>query len=83
MLVKFKFRLVVLDPVKGPDAWTECLTEKFQRVKIAKCSYRLNGFLTKSKSILTENELNQQKIIKNFTNCGLQPQYYSDKHQTL
>ena len=48
------------------------MLEKFQLIKIAKRSYWLNAFLTKSKSILTENVLNQRKIIKNKANCGLQ-----------
>ena len=47
--------------------------EKFQQIKIAKHFYWLNAFLTKSKSIFAENKLNQWKIIKNVTNCGLQP----------
>ena len=59
------------------------MLEKFQQIKIAERSYWLNASPTKSKSILTENVLNQKKIIKNITNCGLQPQYYSDKHQDL
>ena len=59
------------------------MLEKFQPIKIAKRFYWLNAFLTKSKSILTENVLNQWKIIKNIINCGLQPQKYSDKHQYL
>ena len=59
------------------------MLEKFQPIKIAKRSYWLNTFLTKAKSILAENVLNQRKLIKNFTNCRLQPQYYSDKHQDL
>ena len=42
------------------------MLEKFQPIKIAKRSYWLNAFLTKSKSILTENVLNQRKIIKFF-----------------
>ena len=57
------------------------MLEKFQPIKIAKRFHWLNAFLTKSKPILTENVLNQWKIIKNITNCGLQPQYYSDNHQ--
>ena len=40
------------------------MLEKFQPIKIAKRPYRLNAFLTKSKSILTENVLNQWKKIK-------------------
>ena len=48
--------------------------EKFQPIKIAERFYWLNTLLTKSKSKLTENVLNQWKIIKNITNCGLQPQ---------
>ena len=51
--------------------------------KLLQRSYWLNVFLTKLKSILTEKVLNQWKKIKNITNCGLQPQYYSDKHQDL
>ena len=46
------------------------MLEKFQPIKIAKRSYWLNGFLTKPKSILTENVLNQWKMIKNIINCG-------------
>ena len=57
------------------------MLEKFEPIKIAKRFYWLNAFLTKSKSILTENVLNQWKIIKNITSCVLQPQYYSDNHQ--
>ena len=57
------------------------MLEKFQPIKIAKRFYWLNAFLTKSKSVLAENVLNQWKIIKNIKNCGLQPQYYSDNHQ--
>ena len=57
------------------------MLENFQQIKTAKRFYWLNAFLTKSKSILTENVLNQWKIIKNNTNCGLQPQYFSDNHQ--
>ena len=57
------------------------MLEKFEPIKIAKRLYWLNAFLTKSKSILTENVLNQWKIIKNITSCGLQPQYYSDNHK--
>ena len=49
------------------------MLEKFQPIKIAKRFYWLNAFLTKSKSILTENVLNQMKIIKHITNCGLLP----------
>ena len=49
------------------------MLEKFQPIKIAKLFYWLNAFLTKSKSILTENVLNQWKTIKKITNCGLQP----------
>ena len=37
---------------------------KFQPIKIAKRFYWLNAFLTKSKSVLTENVLNQLKIIE-------------------
>ena len=44
-------------------------------------SKSLNAFLTNSKSILTENILNQWKIIKKITTCLLQPQYCLDKHQ--
>ena len=40
------------------------MLEKFQPIKIAKRSYWLNAFLTKSKSILTENILNQLKILQ-------------------
>ena len=50
------------------------MLEKFQPIKIAERFYWLNAFLTKSKSKLTENVLNQCKIIKNITKCGLQPQ---------
>ena len=49
------------------------MLEKLQPIKIAKHFYWLNAFLTKSKSILTENVLNQWKTIKKITNCGLQP----------
>ena len=45
------------------------MLEKFQPIKIAKRFYWLNAFLTKSKSVLTENVLHQWKIIENFTNC--------------
>ena len=41
------------------------MLEKFQPIKIAKRFYWLNAFLTKSKSVLTENVLNQLKIIEN------------------
>ena len=54
---------------------------KLQPIEIAKRFYWLNTFLTKSKSILTENVLFQWKIIKNITNFGLQPHYYSYNHQ--
>ena len=37
---------------------------KFQSIEIAKRSYWLKAFLTKSKSIITENVLNQWKTIK-------------------
>ena len=57
------------------------MLEKFQPIKIAMRFYWLNAFLTKSKSIVAENVLNQWKIIKNIKICGLQPQYYSDNHQ--
>ena len=57
------------------------MLEKFEPIKMAKRFYCLNALLTKSKSILTENVLNQLKILKNITNCGLQPQYYSENHQ--
>ena len=40
------------------------MLEKFQPIKIAKRSYWLNAFLTKSMSILTENVLNQWKKSK-------------------
>ena len=40
------------------------MLEKFQPIKIAKHSYWLNAFLTKSMSILTENVLNQWKKSK-------------------
>ena len=59
------------------------LLKNFQPIKIAKRSYWLNAFLTKSKSKLSENVLNQWKVIKNITNCGVQPQNYSDKHQAI
>ena len=59
------------------------MLEKFHSIKIAKRSYWLTAFLTKSKSILTENVLNQWKLIKNIPNCPLQPQYYSDKNQDI
>ena len=57
------------------------MLEKFQPIKIAKRFFWLNAFVTKSKAMLTENVLNQWKIIKNITNCGLYPQYYSDNHE--
>ena len=41
------------------------MLEKLQPIKIAKCFYWLNAFLAKSKSVLTENVLNQLKIIEN------------------
>ena len=41
--------------------------EKFHPLKIARRSYWLNAFLTKSKSILTGSVSNQWKIIKNVT----------------
>ena len=40
------------------------MLEKFQPIKIAKHSYWVNAFLTKSMSILTENVLNQWKKSK-------------------
>ena len=58
------------------------MLENFQPIKISKHFFWLNAFLTKSKSILTENVLNQWKIIKNFTNCGVQPHHYSDNDQS-
>ena len=57
------------------------MLDKFQTIKIAKRFFWLNTFLPKSKSKLTENVLNHWKIIKTITNCGLQPQFYSDNHQ--
>ena len=39
------------------------MLEKFQSIKIPKRSYWLNAFLTKSKSILTENALNLEKLV--------------------
>ena len=60
------------------------MLKKFQPIKVAKRSYWQNAFLTKWKSILTENVLIQWKKNKKIiTNCGLQLQYYSDKHQDL
>ena len=56
------------------------MLEKLQPIKIAKRSYWLNAFLTKSKSILTENVINQWKKIENITNSGLQSHSYSENH---
>ena len=70
------FQLLTTDERAGFSCSKDQMLEKSQPIKIAKRSYWLNAFLTKSKSILTENVLSQRKIIKNFTNCGLQPQYY-------
>ena len=76
------FKKLDYSPLReGFSCLKDRMLENFQPIKIAKRFYWLNAFLTKSKSILTENVLNQWKIIKNDTNCGLQPQYYSDKHQ--
>ena len=47
------------------------MLEKFKPIKLAKRSYWLNAFLTNSKSILTENVLNQWKIIKKFYILGV------------
>ena len=44
------------------------MLEEFQPIEIAKLSYWLKAFLTKTKSILAEIVLNQRKIIKSFTN---------------
>ena len=57
------------------------MLEKLQPIKIAKRFNWLNVILTKSKSKLTENVLNQWKKTKNITNCGLQLHYYSDNLQ--
>ena len=76
------FKKLDYSPLReGLSCLMDRMLEKSQPIKIAKRFYWQNAFLTKSKSILTENVLNQWKIIKKITNCGLQPQYYSDKHQ--
>ena len=46
------------------------MLEKFKPIKIAKRSYWLNAFLTKSMSILTENVLNQWKKSKTLQIAG-------------
>ena len=57
------------------------MLEKLQPIKIAKRFYWLNAFLTKSKSILTENVLNQWKTIKENYELRVTTQYYSDNYQ--
>ena len=50
------------------------MLENFQPIKIAKRFYWLNAFLTKPKSILTENVFNQWKtILKKFRIAGYNP----------
>ena len=46
------------------------MLEKFRPIKIARRSYWLTAFLTKSKSILTENVLNQWKKMKKLQIAG-------------
>ena len=65
----------------GFSSLKDRLLERSHLIKIARRFYWLNAFLTKPKSVLTENVLNQWTIIKNITNCGLQPHNGSDNHQ--
>ena len=49
------------------------MLEKFQPIKISTLSYWLNSFLTKSKSILTENDniIGADIIVADIINLGI------------